>query len=204
MEPIEDKLNGIKTTLDYVHEVTGYILYFMQNGNVLDELQFEGREDLTFFIEDLKRDVEQLESMIDKTGLSMRYIFYALEKKGSRFYEIGYDLFDRREPAEVSCHERNKLISLFKEIDKDIEYLRNNYKSPEIIEISPCDCGITGYYIVSCWRGSYESYSPFTREEILAYDKKSYLSSIENRQQATNYMKRFLIEEGYLTEADFL
>jgi hypothetical protein len=134
----------------------------------------------------------------------MRDIFYTFKKKCSRLYKIGYDLFDIREPAEVSCHERNKLILLFKEIDKDIEYLRNNYKSPEIIEISPCDCGITGYYIVSCWCEAEEFYSPFTREEILAYDKESYLSSIECSQKETNYMKRFLIEEGFLTEADFL
>ncbi|WP_059242485.1 hypothetical protein [Escherichia albertii] len=204
MEPVEDKLNGIKTTLDYVHEVTGYILYFIQKGEILEELQFEGREDLTPFIEDLKRDVEQLESMIDKTGLSMRYIFHALKKKCSRLYEIGYDLFDTREPEEVSYHERNKLISLFKEIDKDIEYLGNNYKSPEIIELSPCDCELKRFHIVSCWYGATESYLPLTREELLAFDKEAYLNSIGGTQQEANYMKSFLIKEGFLAEADFL
>ncbi|EPQ8334642.1 hypothetical protein ACUWON_000137 [Salmonella enterica] len=72
MKPFENKLNGIKTTLGDIQEVTEYLIGRTQE-KPLDELKFEGREDLTFFIEDLKRDVEQLESMFGVTGLSRRY-----------------------------------------------------------------------------------------------------------------------------------
>jgi hypothetical protein len=72
MEPFEDKLNVIKKTLDDIQEVTEYLLGCMEE-KPLAELKFEGRDDLTFLIRDLKRDVGRLESIFDKTGLSIRY-----------------------------------------------------------------------------------------------------------------------------------
>lgn len=72
MEPFEDKLNEIKTTLGDIQEATEYLIGRMQE-KPLDELKFEGRDDLTFLIRDLKRDVGRLESIFDKTGLSIRY-----------------------------------------------------------------------------------------------------------------------------------
>ncbi|HBV1358582.1 TPA: hypothetical protein MD608_000017 [Citrobacter freundii] len=72
MEPFEDRFNEIKTTLDDIQEVTEYLIGRMQE-KPLDELKYEGRDDLTFLIRDLKRDVGRLESIFDKTGLSIRY-----------------------------------------------------------------------------------------------------------------------------------
>lgn len=72
MEPFEDRFNEIKTTLGDIQEVTEYLIGRMDE-KPLAELKFEGRDDLTFLIRDLKRDVGRLESIFDKAGLSTRY-----------------------------------------------------------------------------------------------------------------------------------
>ncbi|WP_053293946.1 hypothetical protein [Escherichia coli] len=72
MESFEDRFNEIKTTLGDIQEVTEYLIGRMEE-KPLAELKFEGRDDLTFLIRDLKRDVGRLESIFDKAGLSIRY-----------------------------------------------------------------------------------------------------------------------------------
>lgn len=72
MEPFEDKLNGIKTTLGDVQEVTEYLLGCMQE-KTLAELKFDGRDDLTNLVIKLKDEVDKLETMFYQTGLSLRY-----------------------------------------------------------------------------------------------------------------------------------
>lgn len=72
MEPFEDRFNEIKTTLGDIQEVTEYLIG-RTDEKPLAELKFEGRDDLTFLIRDLKRDVGRLESIFDKAGLSIRY-----------------------------------------------------------------------------------------------------------------------------------
>lgn len=125
-------------------------------------------------------------------------IYRAIKKKLSRLHEITFYFLDDCESLDDLYKARHKWTCLFEEISKIIEHFRNNYKSPEITEISPCDCGITGYYIVSCWLGSYEIYSQFTREEKLAHDKKDYLDYLHSLQGQIDCYHNLLTEKGIL------
>lgn len=72
MEPIDDKLDEIKTTLGYIHEVTEYLLGRMEE-KPLAELKFDGRDDLTQLLIQLKDEVNKLDTVYYQTGLSLRY-----------------------------------------------------------------------------------------------------------------------------------
>ncbi|HGN9432107.1 hypothetical protein KDV42_23090 [Citrobacter freundii] len=72
MEPFDDKLNEIKTTLGDIQEVTEYLLGRMKE-KTLAELKFEGRDDLTRFLIELKDKINKLDTMYYQTGLSLRY-----------------------------------------------------------------------------------------------------------------------------------
>lgn len=72
MEPFEDKLNVIKKTLDDIQEVTEYLLGCMEE-KPLAELKFEGRDDLTELLIELKDKANELDTMYYETGLSLRY-----------------------------------------------------------------------------------------------------------------------------------
>lgn len=72
MEPFEDKLSKVETTLGDIHEVTEYLLGCMQE-KTLAELKFDGRDDLTDLVIKLKDEVDKLETMFYQTGLSLRY-----------------------------------------------------------------------------------------------------------------------------------
>ncbi|EPD5641474.1 hypothetical protein ACSB3K_000870 [Escherichia coli] len=72
MEPIDDKLDEIKTALGYIHEVTEYLLGRMQE-KTLAELKFDGRDDLTQLLIQLKDEVNKLDTVYYETGLSLRY-----------------------------------------------------------------------------------------------------------------------------------
>ncbi|HGY2544051.1 hypothetical protein [Citrobacter freundii] len=72
MEPFDDKLNEIKTTLGDIQEVTEYLLGRMKE-KTLAELKFEGRDDLTRLLVELKDKINKLDTMYYQTGLSLRY-----------------------------------------------------------------------------------------------------------------------------------
>lgn len=72
MEPFDDKLNVIKTTLGDIQEVTEYLLGCMQE-KTLAELKFDGRDDLTQLLIKLKDEVNKLDTVYYQTGLSLRY-----------------------------------------------------------------------------------------------------------------------------------
>lgn len=72
MEPFDDKLNEIKTTLGDIQEVTEYLLGRMKE-KTLAELKFEGRDDLTRLLIELKDKINKLDTMYYQTGLSLRY-----------------------------------------------------------------------------------------------------------------------------------
>ncbi|UKK32888.1 hypothetical protein GVI60_12255 [Citrobacter freundii] len=72
MEPFDDKLNEIKTTLGDIQEVTEYLLGRMKE-KTLAEQKFEGRDDLTRLLIELKDKINKLDTMYYQTGLSLRY-----------------------------------------------------------------------------------------------------------------------------------
>ncbi|EPI9975979.1 Uncharacterised protein [Escherichia coli] len=98
----------------------------------------------------------------------------------------------------------NRMVRSLKKIEKDFEHYKNSYEPPEIIEISPRDCGVAGFYVMSCWRDDFEIYTRETREELFSQDKDFFLKVLDMFKLDINSIKRELIAEGFLTEADFI
>ncbi|MDM3232129.1 hypothetical protein OGW07_13125 [Citrobacter sp. Cf078] len=121
-----------------------------------------------------------------------------------RLLNTTYDILKGDKPVKDLRRKLNRMIRSIKEIEKDLEYYRGSYEPPKIIEISPRDCGIAGFYIMSCWRDNFELYTPETYEELFTQDKEFFLEMLNSHLNGLNSCKNDLIEKGFLTEADFL
>lgn len=117
---------------------------------------------------------------------------------------MSLDYYYRDKTSKDLRRKLNRMVRSIKKIEKDFEHYKNSYEPPEIIEISPRDCGVAGFSVMSCWRDDFEIYTRETREELLSQDKEPFLKVLDMFQSDINSIKREFIAEGFLTEADFL
>ncbi|BDY64640.1 TPA: hypothetical protein J6006_002768 [Escherichia coli] len=133
----------------------------------------------------------------------MSPIFYILRKKFDAIDEItGYlreRIYEGESLEDLKFDGRDDLTFLIRDVNRDIERLRDSYNPPEITEMIDFDDGTRTISVAI--GGSYiRDVTSKTNEELLAEFKDDYLKNLDSYQAELDKRYRDLAGKGYLIE----
>ncbi|MCH6352392.1 hypothetical protein [Escherichia coli] len=133
----------------------------------------------------------------------MSPIFYILRKKFDAIDEItGYlreRIYEGESLEDLKFDGRDDLTFLIRDVNRDIERLRDSYNPPEITEMIDFDDGTRTISVAI--GGSYiRGVTSKTNEELLAEFKDDYLKNLDSYQAELDKRYRDLAGKGYLIE----
>ncbi|EFH4978626.1 hypothetical protein F9415_04450 [Escherichia coli] len=133
----------------------------------------------------------------------MSPIFYILRKKFDAIDEItGYlreRIYEGESLEDLKFDGRDDLTFLIRDVNRDVERLRDSYNPPEITEMIDFDDGTRTISVAI--GGSYiRDVTSKTNEELLAEFKDDYLKNLDSYQAELDKRYRDLAGKGYLIE----